>query len=76
MKFTETKLKGAYVIEIEPISDDRGFFARSWCQQEFSDRGLSLTSCKAMFLLILKRNIAGNALSSKTSRRSKISKMY
>jgi dTDP-4-dehydrorhamnose 3,5-epimerase len=41
MKFIETRLKGAYVVEIEPISDHRGFFARSWCQQEFSDLGLN-----------------------------------
>jgi len=53
MKFIETKLKGAYVIEIEPISDDRGFFARSWCQQEFSDRGLNpnLVQCNISFNL-------------------------
>ena len=51
MKFIETKLKGAYVIEIEPISDNRGFFARSWCQQEFSDRGLNpnLVQCNISF---------------------------
>ena len=41
MKFVETKLKGAYVIEIELISDSRGFFARSWCQTEFDDQGLN-----------------------------------
>jgi dTDP-4-dehydrorhamnose 3,5-epimerase len=51
MKFLETKLKGAYVIEIEPIFDNRGFFARSWCQQEFSDRGLNpnLVQCNISF---------------------------
>jgi dTDP-4-dehydrorhamnose 3,5-epimerase len=51
MKFLETKLKGAYVIEIEPISDNRGFFARSWCQQEFRDRGLNpnLVQCNISF---------------------------
>ena len=51
MKFIETKLKGAYVIEIEPISDNRGFFARSWCQQEFRDRGLNpnLVQCNISF---------------------------
>lgn len=51
MKFIETNLKGAYVIEIEPISDNRGFFARSWCQQEFSDRGLNpnLVQCNISF---------------------------
>lgn len=35
MKFTETKLKGAFVIELEPVEDERGFFARSFCQKEF-----------------------------------------
>jgi len=53
MKFIETKLKGAYVIEIEPISDDRGFFARSWCQQEFRNCGLNpnLVQCNISFNL-------------------------
>jgi dTDP-4-dehydrorhamnose 3,5-epimerase len=40
MIFTETDLQGAYTIEPEKLADDRGFFARTWCQQEFSDRGL------------------------------------
>lgn len=40
MIFTETDLKGAYIIEPEKLTDDRGFFARTWCQQEFSNRGL------------------------------------
>ena len=35
MIFTETKLKGAYVIRPEPIEDERGFFARVFCQNEF-----------------------------------------
>ena len=34
MIFKETKLKGAYLIEIEPIEDERGFFARSFCRNE------------------------------------------
>jgi dTDP-4-dehydrorhamnose 3,5-epimerase len=38
--FKETKLKGAYVIEIEKRMDRRGFFARTWCRKEFEDRGL------------------------------------
>jgi dTDP-4-dehydrorhamnose 3,5-epimerase len=51
MNFIETKLKGAYIIEIEPICDERGFFARSWCQQEFRDRGLNpnLVQCNISF---------------------------
>ncbi|MDX2256969.1 MAG: dTDP-4-dehydrorhamnose 3,5-epimerase [Pseudanabaenaceae cyanobacterium bins.39] len=53
MKFLETKLKGAYVIELELISDHRGFFARSWCEQEFRDRGLNpnLVQCNISFNL-------------------------
>jgi dTDP-4-dehydrorhamnose 3,5-epimerase len=40
MIFTETELQGAYVIDIEPIRDNRGFFSRMWCQKEFGQRGL------------------------------------
>ncbi len=41
MIFTETKFKGVYIIEIEKIEDERGFFSRLWCQREFSQRGLN-----------------------------------
>ncbi|MGH6825805.1 dTDP-4-dehydrorhamnose 3,5-epimerase [Methyloceanibacter sp.] len=40
MFFTETKLKGAFIIDLEPRKDDRGSFARTFCQREFEDRGL------------------------------------
>jgi dTDP-4-dehydrorhamnose 3,5-epimerase len=40
MIFTETKLKGAYQIDLELRRDDRGFFARSFCQNEFAAHGL------------------------------------
>ena len=40
MKFNEAKLNGAFIIEIEKLSDERGFFARSWCRKEFEDHGL------------------------------------
>lgn len=40
MIFTETKLKGAFVIELERREDERGFFARSFCQLEFDEHGL------------------------------------
>ena len=42
MLFTETKLRGAYIIELEPIEDNRGFFARSFCQKEFALRGITM----------------------------------
>ena len=40
MKFTETEIKGAYVIEMTPIQDERGFFARTFCKKEFENVGL------------------------------------
>ena len=40
MKFIETPLKGAYIIELEPIEDERGFFARSFCKEEFKRHGI------------------------------------
>lgn len=40
MIFAETRLKGAFVIDLERREDSRGFFARSFCQREFSERGL------------------------------------
>ncbi|MBN1416255.1 MAG: dTDP-4-dehydrorhamnose 3,5-epimerase [Bacteroidales bacterium] len=41
MIFTETKLKGAFVIEIKKIGDERGFFGRSWCKNEMEEHGLN-----------------------------------
>ena len=40
MIFTETKLKGAFIIDFERREDSRGFFARAFCQNEFEDHGL------------------------------------
>jgi dTDP-4-dehydrorhamnose 3,5-epimerase len=45
--FTETKLKGAFVIELERWEDERGFFARTFCQQEFRQCGLGLVVTQA-----------------------------
>jgi dTDP-4-dehydrorhamnose 3,5-epimerase len=41
MKFVALPLAGAFEISIEPIGDDRGFFARTWCEREFAEHGLS-----------------------------------
>lgn len=41
MKFIETKLDGAYVIELEPFTDHRGTFARIFCKREFQKQGLN-----------------------------------
>ena len=47
MKFTRIPFEGVYVIEIEPVFDERGFFARTWQQEEFLAHGLGsdFTQC-------------------------------
>jgi dTDP-4-dehydrorhamnose 3,5-epimerase len=40
MRFVPTRLTGAYVIELERHEDERGFFARAWCDDELSAAGL------------------------------------
>jgi dTDP-4-dehydrorhamnose 3,5-epimerase len=41
MIFNETILSGVFEVGIEPITDERGFFARTWCAREFESNGLS-----------------------------------
>ena len=40
MIFTETNLPGAYIVDLKRLEDERGFFARSWCQREFIEHDL------------------------------------
>lgn len=51
MIFSETKLKGAFLIVPERIEDNRGFFARTWCKKEFEEHGLdaNLVQCSISF---------------------------
>jgi len=51
MTFHETKLRWVFEIHLEPKSDERGFFARTWCQKEFAAHGLSprLVQCNVSF---------------------------
>jgi dTDP-4-dehydrorhamnose 3,5-epimerase len=51
MKFISLPLMDAYTIELEPTIDERGFFARTWCAQEFKLRGLNpnLAQCSVSF---------------------------
>jgi dTDP-4-dehydrorhamnose 3,5-epimerase len=51
MKFVPTALAGVYVVEMEPLADERGFFARSWCKREFAGHGLSadLVQCNVSY---------------------------
>src|SRR5688500_9611911 len=43
MRFTQTPLAGAFVLELEERGDERGMFARTFCQKEFTDHGLKPT---------------------------------
>jgi dTDP-4-dehydrorhamnose 3,5-epimerase len=49
--FTATPLEGAYVVELKRLEDERGFFARSFCQKEFQAQGLDarLAQCNVSF---------------------------
>jgi dTDP-4-dehydrorhamnose 3,5-epimerase len=51
MRFVLTHLAGAYLIEPEPISDERGFFARTYCRNEFAEMGLNpnLVQCNISY---------------------------
>jgi dTDP-4-dehydrorhamnose 3,5-epimerase len=51
MKFTSVPLGGAHLVELEPVADERGFFARSWCAEEFRSYGLNpaLAQCSLSF---------------------------
>lgn len=51
MIFRELPLQGAFTIDLDLITDERGFFARSWCMQEFQARGLDarLVQCNVSY---------------------------
>jgi len=51
MRFQETTLKGVFEIQLEMKSDERGFFARCWCQKEFESNNLNsrLVQCNVSF---------------------------
>lgn len=47
MRFTETGIIGAMVIDPNPHQDDRGRFMRAWCRQEFAEHGLEFLPVQA-----------------------------
>jgi dTDP-4-dehydrorhamnose 3,5-epimerase len=51
VKFGETPIPGAYLVDLEPSRDARGSFARCWCRREFAARGLSteIVECGTSF---------------------------
>lgn len=55
MKFTQTPLSGVYRIELEKKVDERGFFARTWCVNEFTEHGLNTNFVQQNMSLTLKK---------------------
>jgi dTDP-4-dehydrorhamnose 3,5-epimerase len=55
MFFTETKLQGAFVIDLNRLGDNRGFFARAFCQREFEAHGLKPLIAQANIAFNLKK---------------------
>lgn len=51
MLFTETEIRGAFILDAEQIADERGFFARSWARDEFEAHGLKpdLAQCNLSY---------------------------
>lgn len=51
MRFIQTELQGAFLVELEPSHDHRGFLARTWCSEEFAAHGLSprLAQCNISY---------------------------
>lgn len=55
MKFTNTTVDGAWLIDLERLSDERGFFARAWCQREFDEHGCAAVTAQANLALTHRR---------------------
>jgi dTDP-4-dehydrorhamnose 3,5-epimerase len=51
MIFQPTPIEGAFLVQLEPHQDERGFFARSWCREEFHEHGLKgeLAQCSISY---------------------------
>jgi dTDP-4-dehydrorhamnose 3,5-epimerase len=57
MKFSKTTLPGVWLIELEPREDERGFLARTFCENEFADHGLNTRWPQCNLTLTKKRGM-------------------
>jgi len=57
MKFFETKLKGAYIIEREPFVDSRGSFSRTFCAKEFKQHNLAVNMVQTNFSVSSRKHV-------------------
>jgi dTDP-4-dehydrorhamnose 3,5-epimerase len=56
MIFTPTRLEDAYLIDVEPHTDERGFLARTFCEQEFADHGVPMRIVQSSTIRTSRRN--------------------
>ena len=56
MIFTPTRLGDAYLIDVEPHTDERGFLARTFCEQEFADHGVPMRIVQSSTIHTSRRN--------------------
>ncbi len=57
MKFSKARLPGVWLIELELREDDRGFLARTYCEQEFAEHGLNIHWPQCNLTLTRKRGM-------------------
>jgi dTDP-4-dehydrorhamnose 3,5-epimerase len=57
MKFSKTSLAGVWVIDLELREDERGFLARTFCENEFSEQGLNIRWPQCNLTLTRKRGM-------------------
>ena len=76
MIFKETKLQGAFIIELEMLTDERGAFARTFCRKDFENHGLNGNISQCSISLNTKKNtLRGMHYQKKTLCRSKTRSM-
>jgi dTDP-4-dehydrorhamnose 3,5-epimerase len=73
MRFTETIVRGAYLVDIERREDDRGYFARAFCQREFEALGLSTRIAQVNWSMNVKKGtLRGMHLQAAPHREAKV----
>src|ERR1700689_5116159 len=73
MRFEETGLAGAVVIDPNPHEDDRGRFMRAWCTREFAEHGLAFLPVQAnMGLSVMKGTVRGMHFQEAPAREAKL----
>jgi len=54
VQFIPTQVDGCFIVELEPFTDDRGYFARAWCADELADHGVESSAAQINMMLSVK----------------------